>query len=390
MKEKLIRITTLPASMGGLLRGQLLFMTQYYEVIGISSPTGNNSTAIDNMDQVGKDQNTRMIPIAMTRKITPLQDLKATWELYKTFKKEKPLIVHSHTPKAGTLGMFAAYLARVPNRLHTVAGLPLLEVTGSKRILLDFVEKLTYACATKVYPNSFGLKDIIIANKYTSAKKLKVIGQGSSNGVDTSFFDPNLYTTEDKINLRKDIGITKEDYVFIFIGRLVTDKGINELVSAFEKLNQKYTNTKLLFVGSREEELDPLHSNTETILKNNKNIIMVGSQSNVKPYYAMADSLVFPSYREGFPNVVMEAGAMGLPSIVSNINGCNEIILENKNGYIIPVKNSEAIQEKMQVLYLGHQKGESFNADTIRDLIASRYGRKVIWEEILKEYQSLN
>ena len=389
MKEKLIRITTLPASLGGLLRGQLHFMTQYYEVIGISSPTGNNSTAIDNMDQVGKDQNARMIPIKMTRQITPLQDVKATWQLYKVLKKEKPLIVHSHTPKAGTLGMFAAYLARVPNRLHTVAGLPLLEVTGPKRVLLNFVEKLTYAFATKVYPNSFGLKDIIITNKLTKASKLKVIGQGSSNGVDTSFFDPSLFSEEEKNTFRKEIGIEKEDFVFIFIGRLVTDKGLNELVHAFDQLNKKHTNTKLLFVGSREEELDPLHKTTEAILNTNKNIVMVGSKSNVKPYYAIADTLTFPSYREGFPNVVMEAGAMGLPSIVSNINGCNEIIIEDKNGHIIPVKNTKELYKKMEHVFYKKKENKALDPIKIRELITSRFERKVIWQEILKEYKTL-
>lgn len=385
MKHKLIRITTLPASLGGLLRGQLRFMTQYYEVIGISSPTGNNSTAIDNMDQVAKDQNTRMVPIKMTRQITPLQDIKATWHLYKVLKKEKPLIVHSHTPKAGTLGMFAAYLAKVPNRLHTVAGLPLLEVTGPKRILLNIVEKLTYSFATKVYPNSVGLKDIIIANKFAKTNKLKVIGKGSSNGVDTIFFDPNTITNEEKNTLRKEIGIKKDDFVFIFIGRLVTDKGINELVQAFEQLSSTHNNIKLLFVGSREEELDPLHKSTETILNTNKNIIMVGSKSNVKPYYAIANALTFPSYREGFPNVVMEAGAMGLPSIVSNINGCNEIIIEGENGYIIPAKNTEELYKKMEFVFLN----KKLDSNDIRKLITTRFERKVIWQEILKEYKTL-
>src|SRR5690606_26622339 len=120
------------------------------------------------------------------------KDIKAVWQLYKIFKKERPLIVHTHTPKAGTVGMLAAKLAGVPYRLHTVAGLPLLVVKGKKRKLLDVVEKFTYACATKVYTNSFGLYDIILENKYTTKDKLKVIGKGSTNGIDTSYFKPEL------------------------------------------------------------------------------------------------------------------------------------------------------------------------------------------------------
>src|SRR5690606_37466468 len=143
--------TTVPESIGGLLKGQLKFMSDYFEIIGISS-SGNGR-----LDKAGKREGVRVVPIEMTRQITPFKDLKSAWQLYRLFKKEKPLIVHTHTPKAGTLGMMAAYLARVPNRLHTIAGLPLLEATGMKRLLLDNVEKLTYACATKIYPNSFGL-----------------------------------------------------------------------------------------------------------------------------------------------------------------------------------------------------------------------------------------
>ncbi len=222
MKKKLIRITTIPESLGRLLQGQLKFMADHYEVIGISS-SGN-----DFLNQVGSAEGIKVIPIEMTRKITPIKDLIAVWQLYKVFKYEKPFIVHSHTPKAGTLGMFAAYLAKVPHRLHTIAGLPLLEATGKKRWLLDVVEKLTYKCATKIYPNSFGLKDIILKNKYTTNNKLQVIGNGSSNGIETIHCDPSLYDESEKEELRIALGIEKSDFVYIFVGRLVKDKGVDE------------------------------------------------------------------------------------------------------------------------------------------------------------------
>ncbi|NHF61068.1 glycosyltransferase family 4 protein [Flavobacteriaceae bacterium TP-CH-4] len=390
MKPKLIRITTIPASLGGLLRGQLRYMSDHFEVIGIASATGGaNATEIDVLENVGVQQNSRVIPVEMTRKITPWKDLKATWQLYKIFKSEKPYIVHTHTPKAGTLGMMAAFLARVPHRLHTIAGLPLLEAKGAKRVLLDTVEKMTYACATGLYPNSFGLKDILIRSKYTKASKLKVIANGSSNGVDTSLYDPGLFDQKTKNDLKSELGIKSTDFVFIFVGRLVTDKGLNELAKAFKLINSEFENTKLLLVGSPEAELDPLLPETELILKNNKGIISVGSQRNVRPYYAIADMLTFPSYREGFPNVVMEAGSMGLPSIVSDINGCNEIILEGKNGYIVPVKNVDTLYDRMKEAYLLAKKGKSLEMNAIRELIISRYSRSMVWEEILKEYQRL-
>ena len=177
MTKKIIRITTIPESLGGLLTGQLKFMSQHFEVVGVSS----KSKGV--LENVGKREGIRVIPVKMTRTMTPLKDLRATWQLYKTYKKEKPFIVHSHTPKAGTVGMLAAYFARVPHRLHTIAGLPLLEAKGNKRKVLNLVEKITYACATKIYPNSYGLKQIILDHKFTSEKKLKVIGNGSSNGI---------------------------------------------------------------------------------------------------------------------------------------------------------------------------------------------------------------
>jgi len=275
--NKIIRVTTVPISLGKLLMGQLKFMSQYYEVVGIS---GNNNNALN---EVGAQENIRVVAVEMTRKITPIQDLRAVYALYKIFKKEKPDIVHSHTPKAGTLSMLAAKLAGVPHRLHTIAGLPLLEATGAKRLLLDTVEKLTYACATMIYPNSFGLNDIIIENKYTSSKKLKVIANGSSNGIDTTHFDPAQYSETDNSKLRQELQIAKDDFVFVFVGRFVKDKGINELIMAFKKLNSIQDNAKLLLVGTYEKELDPLLPETEKEIDSNPSIISVGWQNDVRP-----------------------------------------------------------------------------------------------------------
>ncbi|WP_108868587.1 glycosyltransferase family 4 protein [Aquimarina aquimarini] len=381
--QKLIRVTTVPISLGKLLQGQLKFMSQYYEIIGVSS------SGDDQLDIVSENEEVPVIPVEMTRKITPLQDLKAVYQLYKIFKKEKPTIVHSHTPKAGTLSMIAAKMAGVPHRLHTIAGLPLLEAKGSKRILLDTVEKITYGCATKIYPNSTGLHTIVTDNKYTSSKKLKVIGNGSSNGIDTSFFDPSLYSEEENVVLSKSLGIDPNDIVIVFVGRLVTDKGINELIRAFKKINEIHTNVKLLLVGTYEKDLDPLLPDIEKEINTNTNIIMVGWQDDVRPYFAISDLLAFPSYREGFPNVVMQAGAMGLASIVTDINGCNEIVTDGENGKIIPVKDTEALFNSIKILVEDHELRKNIAARA-RASITSRYERTYIWKELLKEYESLD
>ena len=322
--------------------------------------------------------------VEMTRTISPLADLKAVWNLYQFLKKEKPELVHSHTPKAGIVGMMAAYFAGVPHRFHTVAGLPLLEATGRKRKVLNFVEKLTYSFATKVYPNSVGLKEIIVQEKFCPPEKLKVIANGSSNGIDTAYFDTTHFSTLNNQVLKEKLKISPADFVFIFVGRLVGDKGLNELITAFKAL--ALPNVKLLLVGPYEPELDPLKAETLQGIDHNANIITVGFQPDVRPYFAIADALVFPSYREGFPNVVLQAGAMGLPSIVTNINGCNEIIKNHQNGLVIPVKDSSALGKAMRQVVEDEILYQSLRQEA-RQKIVNNYEQQVVWQAILAEYK---
>jgi len=385
--HKIIRVTTVPISLGGLLKGQLKFMSSHYKIIGVSS-NGTIKDGRNEIDLVADQEGIEVIPVEMTRKITPIKDLMAVYRLYKVFKIEKPSIVHSHTPKAGTLSMLAAKLAGIPNRLHTIAGLPLLEATGPKRVLLDAVEKMTYACATKIFPNSYGLKDIILENEYTTDQKLKVIAKGSSNGIDTSYFDPSLFSKEDDLILKEELGISEDDIVFVFVGRLVKDKGIEELIEAYTLISSKYKNTKLLLVGSYEKDLDPIKLDAEKEINTNHNIISVGWQKDVRPYFSISDILTFPSYREGFPNVVMQAGAMGVASIVSDINGCNEIISNEINGIIIPVKNSEFLYNSMDRLISDKILRKKLS-DNARGRICKNYERQYVWDELHKEYKDL-
>lgn len=381
---KILRTTTIPSSLKTLLKGQHRFMSQYgFDVIGVSS-LGKE------LSDVKKEEGIPVMALEMTRTIAPFKDLKSLWEFYRLCKKEKPIMVHSHTPKAGIVGMLGAKLAGVPIRLHTVAGLPLMEANGAKRKVLDLVEKLTYSSATNVYPNSKGLYDFILENNYTTGEKLKVIANGSSNGIDTEYFSRNRISNDILEKLKEELDIKSDDFVFVFVGRLVGDKGINEMVKAFKILesDEKKTNKKLLLVGSFETELDPLYDETLKEIETNPNIISVGFQSDVRPYFAISNALVFPSYREGFPNVVMQAGAMGLPSIVSNINGCNEIIVEGENGTIIPVKNVEAIQISMKKFVDDKAYFESLQSN-VRIMIETRYEQQVVWNALIEEYNRL-
>ena len=378
-KLKLIRITTVPLSLDKLLEGQLRFMQHYFEVTAISSEKAY-------LEKIGNREGVSTHHLEMTRQITPFSDLVSLVKLTFYFFKVRPDIVHSHTPKAGIVGMAAAFLARVPHRFHTVAGLPLLEETGIKRKMLDFVEKLTYLLASRVYPNSNGLKEIILQNGYCKASKLKVLANGSTNGINTTYFSNDHFSFAQKEELKARYDIHDTDFVFIFVGRLVTDKGINELIAAFKKLKINHPTAKLLLAGPLETELDPLLPQTLEAIENVKQIKAVGYQQDVRLFFSISHCLVFPSYREGFPNVVMQAGAMELPSIVSNINGCNEIIVPSQNGVIIPTKDEKTLLEAMIEL----MKNKAYYTqlrDNARPMIVNRYEQQVVWKDILKEYQ---
>jgi len=380
-RKKLVRITTVPLSLDKILDGQLAFMNNHYEVIAVSSEK-------EYLIRCAKNEGVRFKHIEMTRKITPIKDFISLIKLISFLKKERPLIIHSHTPKAGILAMLASKITNIPIRLHTVAGLPLMEEKGSKKKLLELIEKLTYSFSTFVFTNSDGLYKYIIENNYVSKNKLKVIGNGSSNGVDINYFSPTSVSVKEKEKLKLSLGILENDFTFVFVGRIVADKGINELINAFDTISFQNNAIKLLLVGEQESHLDPLNENTLKLISSNKNIIKTGFQKDIRPFLAVSDALVFPSYREGFPNVIMQAGAMELPVIATNINGCNEIIINEKNGVLIELKNNGAIVKAMVRLIEDEAFYKNLKSNA-RSMIVSRFERKVICEKILYEYKEM-
>lgn len=369
-------------SLNFLLKGQLSFLNDKFEILAVSGQDIH-------LDEVAHREGVRIAGVPMERSIKPFCDLVSLWKLYLLFKKEQPLIVHSITPKAGLLSMLAAKMAGVPIRIHMFTGLTFPTRTGFMQRLLIKMDQLLCWAATNIYPEGKGVKNDLISFKITS-KLLKVLANGNVNGIDLDFFSKEHFSKQQLINLKQKLGIQPNDFVFVFVGRLVGDKGINELVEAFKQIceSANLQNCKLLLVGPLEAELDPLKEKTLKEIENNLHIISVGFQKDVRPYFAISDCLVFPSYREGFPNVVMQAGAMGLPSIVSNINGCNEIVIENKNGTIIPVKNTEVLKIAMQKMMLDTNYYNQLQQNA-RLMIQSRYEQKVVWEALLEEYQLL-
>ena len=378
MKPKLIRTSTIAMSLDILLKGQLAFLNDYFNVIAVSGEDYH-------LKNVAIRERVSTVSVLMSRTISPIKDLVSLVKLYILFKKEKPLIVHSITPKAGLLSMVAAYFARVPIRIHTFTGLIFTNRTGLMKQLLMLMDSLLCKCATNIYPEGEGVKRDLIQFKITN-KPLYVLANGNINGIDLEYFNSENNSELELGKLRTSLGINSNDFVFIFVGRIVADKGINELIAAFSKLSEHKENVKLLLVGPLEKNSNPISKETVLEIHQNINIISTGYQDLVRDYFSLANVLVFPSYREGFPNVVLQAGAMGLPSIVSNINGCNEIIINNYNGIIIPVKNELTIFDAMQLLLEDESLCRKMKANA-RLNVESRFNQQAVWKAILDEYK---
>ena len=350
-KKKIIRASTVPESLTSFCQGMLRELSDEYEVVAVSSPG-------DSLEKVAQQEGVRVIAVPMQRHISLMSDLRSLWLMWKVMRKEKPVMVHSMTPKAGLICMMSAWLARVPRRVHTFTGLVWPTATGIKRRVLMATDWLTCACATHVIPEGEGVKNDLLSHHLTH-KPIKVLGYGNVKGIDLDHFKPQPSAPH-------------QGFTFVFVGRIVRDKGINELVAAFDRLHEEFKDVRLVLVGRREDTLDPVSPATLERIARGNGIEAVGNQSDVRPFYAAADALVFPSYREGFPNVVIEAGAMGLPSIVTDINGSREIIINGQNGVIVPSQDKEALYQAMRD-FVTRPDEVARLASNARDLVASRF-----------------
>lgn len=336
-KIRLLRITTETYSLHILMKHQLKYMGERGVDVHMAS------TYDSNVPELEKQQNAPFYSLKLSRKLTPIDDLISLYHAVKLIKKVNPDIVHTHSPKAGIIGMLAAWICRVPVKIHTVAGLPLMEVSGSKRYLLDRVEQFTYWCSDWVLPNSYELKKFIIDQKLlTNKNKISVIGKGSTNGINFDYFRTSKELIEEAADFREKHQIEEDDIVLSFVGRLANYKGVNELVHAFIKLKEVNAKVKLVLVGPF-EELNPLTDFVKQEIKDNDSIIAVGHQKDIRKFLVASNLFVFPSYREGFPQALMQALAMGLPSIATDINGCNELVEHDVTGILIESKSVDAI-----------------------------------------------
>ena len=377
----IVRITTVPISLKVLLKGQLNFMQQNgFSVIAVSA-NGNE------VDELKMQENCNHIAVPLTRNINPLADLVSIVRLFFLLRRIKPTIVHSHTPKAGFVGMIAAYFARVPIRLHTIAGLPWSVENGFKKSILKTVEKCTVFFSSKVYVNSKNLLSYL-RNENIKNSKIYLLGSGTSNGIDTNYFSNTIEIKHTAQQLLVNNNVIPNSFIWLFVGRVVKDKGIQELIEAFVNIQKKFPDDLLWVVGNEESDLDPIDQMHRSVLHSNKSIKLFGFQKDVRPYYSAANMLVFPSYREGFPNVPMQAALMECGLILSDINGCNEIVSNQISGLLVQPKSAKDLFEKM---LFARENGELIHQYKLqtKQHILSNFNQDVVWNNLLNEYKNL-
>ena len=374
---KIIRATTVPMSLDTFCRGLLKMLNERYEVVALSSPGRE-------MQSIAEREGVRTIEVPMQRHISPWKDLVALWRLIQVFRRERPTMVHSMTPKAGLLCMVAAWLTRVPVRVHTFTGLVFPTAVGLQRRLLMLTDRITCGCATYVIPEGEGVKRDLMDYCITR-KPLRVLGFGNVRGVDMHYYSRRPEVMKTAQNIRRDDVMT-----FLYVGRMVRDKGIDELCEAFGRMVDEGAAVRLLLVGFYEPGLDPIGEASRRRIDHCPQIEYVGEKwgDDLLPYYAAADCYVLPSYREGFPNTVLEAGAMGLPSIVTDINGSREIIVENENGYIIPPRDAEALLTAMRRM-MNDDRRRSYMASNARNMIGCRFEQGFVRQCLLDFYDMI-
>jgi len=335
-QKRLVLVTTVPQTFTSILKGQPSYLSRYFDVILITSP----GREVDTL----RKENVPIYFVPMTRGINVFSDIVSTCRMIRILHQLQPDIVHSYTPKAGLVTMLAGYVCRVPFRIHTFTGLIWPTSSGILKKVLKFIDSIICFCATSVVPESKGVLNDLQSGGITS-KPLSLIGWGNVAGVDLKYFSPfDVEVRMKSDEVRSRFGISNSDFVYIFVGRLHKEKGINELLSAFVRMS---IDCHLFILGDVDHQC-PISQFSLSLLKSHQRIHWLGFQADIRPALQAADVFVLPSYREGFPNVLLQSAAMCLPAVATNINGCNEFISPGLNGWLIPVKDEKAI---FQALY---------------------------------------
>ena len=326
--------------------------------------------------------------VHMTRKMTPFTDLGSLWRLYKLFRKEKPDIVHSHTPKAGLLAMMAARIAGVKIRIHTIAGLRFMTATGIGRKIMVSMEKLTAKCAHHVWPNSHSLMNYIKEHKLVNPKKMQVIGHGSSNGVDLNRYSVSALKPEKLAEIKRMLNYDDSLCYLLNMGRIVKDKGIDEVMKSFSVVYEANTKLRLIVLGAFEDDLDPISDEARKILTTHPGIIHIDWSDHVEYFMHLSHLLVHASYREGFPNTLLQTGAMNCPIVCSAIEGSVDIVTNKETGLLFEAGNAEDLLKNLQ--YALSQPAEMKKyATNLRTKIEQYFSQQYLHSCMKEKYMEL-
>ena len=381
---KIVRITTVPISLKLLLTGQMKYMRERGLEVTMVSADGPE------VIEVTKREDVPHIVIPFTRRITLIQDLKCFFSLVRLFRNIRPDIVHTHTPKAGLLGMTAAKIAGVSIRLHTIAGLPLMTAGGLKRKVLELTEVITYKAASRVLPNSKSIKAFILQHEYINAEKIDMIGEGSTNGIELSRFNPEAIDSDKLDLLMKEINYNPTKTYVLAVGRIVKDKGIIELIDAFNQLSKCYPTLHLLLVGPIENirKVESLPERIYEMIKSSDRITHINWSDDVEYYMSFADVLVHASHREGFPNVLLQAGAMKCPIVCSKVPGNIDIVKQEESGLIFENGNTMDLVAKLDQVLSDKDKNKLYTEHLYKE-IHSFYNRSYMHKEIHRYYMDM-
>jgi glycosyltransferase involved in cell wall biosynthesis len=364
-----------------LLGGQFAFMrSRGMDVVVVASP-GPALTALESQEQV------RTVGIPVEREIRPAKDLVSAFRLYRLLRELAPDIVNAGTPKAAMLGLLAARFARVSVRIYTLHGLRLETTRGLKRWVLKAAERLTSGCAQQVICVSQSLESEYLGQRLAAPGKTTVLGDGSANGVSLERFSRAAIGGDRGRALRLQLGIGMTDFVIGYLGRFTRDKGIVDLYEAFARIAADGANVRLLLVG-RFEDGDPLPEEYVERIRRHPKIVTVDFVSDPAPYYGVIDLLALPSFREGFPTIVIEAAAAGVPSVGYRVTGLVDAIVDGHTGTLVAVGAREALaavlRRYLEDEHLRRQHGEAALARA-----RSLFANTTVWSNLLSEYRRL-
>ena len=323
-----------------VLRGRLRALRMAgFRVVMVSSPGPL-------LDALAASEGIQAVAIPMVREISPMNDLVALIRLWMLLRRLKPDLVEFSTPKAGLLGLVAARFCRVPHRIYLLRGLKMETATGIKRRVLAAAERLTARCAQLVIANSESLRHRAIELGVVPEPRILLLGNGTSRGVNIARFSPGPSQVRERMSLAADVPVLG------FVGRLTRDKGVPELLDAFDLVLRHIPEARLLLVGWFDQAEDALPAALRRRILRHPRILLTGFVEETEEYYRAMDLLVLPTWREGFPNAVLEAAATGIPVVTTMATGARDSVLPEVTGLLVPPGYPQAIAEA--VLHLLH------------------------------------